>query len=121
MDTVFFRLYYSIDSLYRYNMFNDAGSNVSNLTTNNAEPDSYAGKVSFPSTQTLAQITLSMKRVSFGICYNVSNFNSGRLLVDFARLMPAKAFPTTWIFQSNLYILPMNCHRLIQPNRLMSI
>ncbi|KAA2244918.1 hypothetical protein F0L74_02850 [Chitinophaga agrisoli] len=96
MDTLTGSLYYNIDSLYRYNMFTEDGTSVSDLTTTNSEADSYVGRISFASAQTPAQITLSMRRVSFGIRYNTSNFNSGRLLVDFADVMPAKAFPTTY-------------------------
>lgn len=97
MDTVLNRLYYNIDSLYKYNMFNDDGS-LNDKPTINSEADSYVGKINFASAQTPAQITLSMRRVVFGIRYNVSNFNSGRLIADFANLMSTRTFDTGYNF-----------------------
>jgi hypothetical protein len=91
MDTVYGgNLYYNIDSINFVNLFDDAGVNVNPDPTRNSELDTYVGRTSFAALQTPAQITLSMRRIVFGIRYNVSNFNNGRLIADFSNLMPTK-------------------------------
>ncbi|MFB6456003.1 hypothetical protein ACE38W_12090 [Chitinophaga sp. Hz27] len=96
MDTIYLgKLMYSVDSINNILLFNDLGTNAAQTTTRNSEIDSYVGRVSFNATQTPAAINLNMKRISFGIKYNVSNFANGKLIVDFGGLMPAKTFTTT--------------------------
>jgi hypothetical protein len=90
MDTVYGNLYYNIDSINFVNLFDDAGVNVNPDPTRNSEIDTYVGRTSFAASQTPAEITLSMRRIVFGIRYNISNFNSGRLIADFSNLMPTK-------------------------------
>lgn len=92
MDSVYGSLYYNIDSIYNINLFNDEGTNVNGDPTRNSEIDTYVGRTSFSATQVPGEVNLSMRRIVFGIRYNVTNFNSGRLIADFSNIMPTKYF-----------------------------
>jgi hypothetical protein len=85
----------TVDSLGYANLFNEDGTNVNGTTTLHSEVDSYVGRITFNAINTPAEINLNMRRTVFGIRYNVSNFNNGRLIADFSGLMPTKYFAST--------------------------
>jgi hypothetical protein len=88
MDTVAPWYYTNMpDTLMNIPLFDGADTTQMNSSTH-AALDSYRGSVTFNANATPAVITLPMRRLSFGIKYNVSNFTAGRLIANYGWSMP---------------------------------
>lgn len=103
MDTSYGYYQGGVDTLSYLPVFNPEDTTAISYTLH-SELDTYKGQVSFTGSSAPPVITIPMKRIVFGIRYNVSNFNGGRLIADFDGRMPAKYLtPSDAFFQQYIY------------------
>lgn len=80
---------YNSDSLRYIPVFDVANSSYQTFTLH-TEIDTYFGETSFTAANVPQVINIKMRRIVFGIRYNATNFNSGRLIADFSGTMPTR-------------------------------
>lgn len=103
MDTSYGYFRGAIDTLSDLPVFNTTDTTQISRTLH-SELDSYTGQISYGAGAAPGLITIPMRRVVFGVRYNVTNFSSGKLIADFSGLMPVKYLtPSEAAYQHFIY------------------
>ncbi|GAA0526604.1 hypothetical protein [Chitinophaga japonensis] len=76
-----------------------------------SELDTYFGTAGYNAGDSAVILNIPLKRVSFGIRYNVTNFNGGRLIADYNYLMKARSFTPQNITDSSFSIYTADTYR----------